>query len=415
MPIDKIDIVMFNMSRYADWQGGVENRNFHILHTLLNDERVRKIVAIDYPPFNYKRALKQWWQDIVLHGPGGRVLSKGWGHKLIALNRRSIADTGYQISDQQDLSEIPYKLFVYSDISSAWSEEIFLKKLNKQLERLDLKNIVLWSYLPTLSGMYGFCGEVCSVFDAVDNWLEHSSYLAYQDKLKMNYQTIRYKADLIFTTSPALVNFFDRAKGCWFIPNGVNLDRINQPIKLVGRDILDLPRPLIGYVGVMQEDRLDIDLIAYIARQNPDKSFVFIGPVWSGLKPIIKAKLLHLPNVYFLGYKSSLEMPAYLREFDVAIMPHLVNDFIRSTNPMKIYQYLAAGKPVVSTPAEGIDNFKDYIYSATTPQDFNQAIAAALKENSPALVEQRKHLAAEHSWQARVNSMLEKVMAYLPE
>ncbi len=408
MVIDKIDIVMFNMSRYADWQSGVENRNFHVLHTLLTNDRVRKIIAVDYPPFNYKRALKQWWRDIVLGGPQGRILSRGLWHKLTAVNGQTIAETGYSLPEIEP-KVVPYKLFVYTDVRSAWSETSFLKNFKRQLERLDLKNVVLWSYLPTMANIYGQCDEICSVFDAVDNWLEHSSYQSYQDKLKINYQTIRYKADLIFTTSPALVNFFDRAKGCYFIPNGVNLDRINQPAKLVGRDILDLPRPIIGYVGVMQQDRLDIELIAYTAKQHLDKSFVFIGPVWAGLKPVIKDKLLSLPNVYFLGYKSSLEMPAYLREFDVAIMPHLVNDFIKSTNPMKIYEYLAAGKPVVSTPAEGIDSFKDYIYSASRPEDFSQAINKALKDNNDLLINQRRQIALNHSWQNRVSDMLNKI------
>ncbi|MBU1039179.1 glycosyltransferase [Patescibacteria group bacterium] len=414
MKNDRIDVVMFNMSRYADWQTGVENRNFHVLHTLLTDARVRKIVAIDYLPFTFKRAVKQWWQDIMFGSLGGKVLSRGLWHKLTALDNKSITTTGYG-SAEAEQSEVSYKLFVYSDVSSFWSEKFFLKRLHKQLERLDLKNVVLWSYLPTMVGMYGTSSEICSVFDAVDNWLEHSAYQGYLDRLKINYQIIRYKADLIFTTSPLLVDFFDRAKGCLFVPNGVNVDRINKPLKLVGRDILDLPRPIIGYVGVIQQDRIDIDLIEYVAKQHPSKSLVFIGPVWASLKSIIKARLLPLPNVYFFGYKSSLEMPAYLREFDVAIMPHLVNDFIRSTNPMKIYEYLAAGKPIVATPAEGLNNFKEYIYSAPTPLEFSQAINQAIKENNPELVEKRRAVAAMNTWQNRVDSMMEKIINCLPE
>jgi len=407
-----VDIVMINMSRYSDWQAGVENRNFHVLHTLLNDPVVRKVVAVDYPPFSWRRALKQWWQDVVVGQVGGRVMSRSWGDRMVAVRESEIEKTGYSLSGFSS-SDITFKLFVYSSVFNIWSEKLFLKRLNKQLDRLSLKNVVLWSYTPTLTSVFGQLKESCSVFDAVDNWLEHSAYRNLVNKLKVNYQIIRYKADLIFTTSPALVEFFDRARGCRFVPNGVNLEHLNKPAKLVGRDILDLPKPIIGYVGVIQEDRIDISLIEQLAKDQPNRSFVFIGPVWSSLKQVIKDRLLVLPNIYFLGYKSSQELPAYLKQFDVAIIPHLVNDFTRSTNPMKVYEYLAVGKPVVATPAAGLELFSQEVYLAATPADFGAAINKALLENSPAEVSRRQAVVADHTWRKRVEVMLADIINYL--
>ena len=94
MPDKTIDIVMFNMSAYTDWQQGIANRNMHVLHTLLGDERVRKVVAVDYLPFTLKRAVRQWFQNI-LGGPTGQVLARGFSYKLTAVKNFEIERTGY--------------------------------------------------------------------------------------------------------------------------------------------------------------------------------------------------------------------------------------------------------------------------------------------------------------------------------
>lgn len=413
MPPRTVDIVMFNMSAYTDWQHGIANRNMHILHTLLNDERVRKIVAVDYLPFTFKRTIRQWLQN-VLGGPSGQVISRSLFYKLTALSNFEIDRTGYTFTKTNTTAaSIQHKLFVFSSVQSWRHETELYRRLNLELRRLNLKNIILWSYLPTFVGYFGVLGERLSVFDAVDNWLEHSAYIKIRDRLRVNYQTIRSQADLIFTTSQDLVKFFDRPDSCFYIPNGVDYERLVAAPRLTGRDIASLPRPIIGYIGTIQEDRVDVDLINYLARVNPQKSFVLIGGIWPGIRPQIEAKLRTLPNVYFLGRKSFLETPQYLREFDVAIIPHLQNEFNRHTNPMKLYEYLAAGKPVVATPGAGLEEFRDLIYLAAKPEDFNQALIRALSENNEELSRLRRQRAERESWHTRVNLMLEKIWSRL--
>lgn len=413
MPVDRIDIVMFNMSEYREWQSGIVNRNFYVLHTLLKDPRVRKVVAIDYLPFTWKRAVRQWFQN-VLRGPEGKIVSRGLFHRLTAVRESEIERTGYQLAGFEP-EAVTYKLFTYSDVRSVFSEYAVYRQLQHDLTRLDLKNVVLWSYLPTYGRYFGKFGEELIIFDAVDNWLEHSSYAGIRDRIKLNYQTIRYKADLIFTTSEDLVKFFDRPTGCAFVPNGAALDHIEQVPKLVDREVAGIPRPIIGYVGTMQEDRIDIDLIAYLAKANPTKSFVLVGPVWPGLKQEVETKLKNLPNVYFTGRKSFIEARMYIREFAVAMVPYLQNEFNRHANPMKVYEYLAAGKPVVATPGPGLSVLKKYIRLAATPEAFNDEMLKALDENSVSDIELRKSAAHEHSWGARVNVMLDSIFRILNE
>ncbi len=411
MAIDKIDILMLNMSAYTDWQHGIANRNMYVLHALLMDERVRKVVAVDYLPFTRKRAFRQWGQN-VLAGVEGKVLARSFLNKLTAVRGSEVERTGFKIP-RLGSDDISYDLFVYSDVRSVRREERVWRELKKELDRLDMKHVIVWSYLPTFVSHYGKFGEALNVFDAVDNWTEHSSYRKIRERLKLNYQTISAKADLIFTTSADLAKLFDRPDGVTFVPNGVYVPEIAQAPKLTGRDIAQLRRPIIGYIGTIQEDRFDVPLFKYLAEANPQKSFVLVGPVWPGIGKRVDKELRPLPNVHFLGRKSHLDRPAYLNEFAVAVIPHLQNDFNRHTNPMKLYEYLAAGKPVVTTPGGGVEAFTGAVHVASSPEDFNREILQALEEHSPEQIAARQKLAAEHSWERRVNVMLDQVFAKL--
>jgi len=407
---EKIDVIMFNMSAYSEWQQGYVNRNSHILHEFLRDPRIRKIVAVDYLPFTFKRALKVWLQD-VLHWPRGKKMSGRLFSRLTAVANSEINKTVYKVGGFDN--EVSYKLFVYSTALSCFSESLAMKDLAQALQKLNLKNIVVWSYLP----IFGKCLEVVpsrlKVFDAVDNWLNHSAYQKILPRLKKNYAAIGQTADLIFTTSQDMVDFFEHRPDCYYLPNGIRWHHFKDLPKLVGRDIATLPKPVIGYVGIIQQDRIDLDLIAYLAETNPKKSFAFVGPVWPNFKKRVKEKLGQLNNVYWLGRKHYWEVPAYISKFDVAIVPHLVNEFGKHTSLLKVLEYLACGKPVVSTPTAGTGAFKTVIKLADTPVKFNQALLDALESNTERDQERRRHTAAQHTWAKRAQFMLDKVFAKL--
>ncbi len=408
--INKIDIVMFNMSAYSEWQQGYVNRNSHILHGLLADNRVRKIVAIDYWPFTFKRALKIWLQD-VLHWPGGQKMSGNLFSRLTALSNQEINKTIYGGLEKND--NIDYKLFVYSTILPWRNEQRALDALLGHLKKLNLKNVVLWSYLPTFVRYFSSFPAKLKVFDAVDNWLKHSAYHKVYNRLLLNYQTIRHQADLIFTTSEEMARYFDRQQDIYYVPNGIRSEHFEQIPKLVGRDIAQLPRPIIGYVGIIQQDRIDLDLIGYLAKHNPRKSLVFVGPVWSNYKKQVAEKLSSYPNIYWLGQKHYSEVPSYINQFDVAIVPHLVNEFGKHTSLLKVFEYLACGKPVVATPTAGTEVFKQVISLAAEPEQFNQAVLRALSSNNDKKIEQRRKVASQHTWQNRINFMLDKIFEKL--
>ena len=282
------------------------------------------------------------------------------------------------------------------------------------LKRLDMNgNLVVWSYNPLYTGFFRAFGQRLDVFDTVDNWMTHSSHKHHKELLATNYKKISHEADVIFTVSENLVDFyktFHRVKDVFHIPNGVDLD-IFQKTTLEAKfseAFKKIPHPRLGYLGSITQDRVDIDLIAYIAKNNPDKSVVLAGPVWKGLRHEVQRKLLWCHNVSMLGRIPYQQTPAVMDQFDVCLNPHQFSNFIRYTDPMKIYEYLALGKPVVSSANEGLEKYQDLIYLCSTRRDFHDKIKLALHEDDPhRLCSMRMQWASQNSYQSRVDQMIE--------
>lgn len=380
----KLNIVMFNMSSHSEWQQGVQNRNYHILQALLNSERVNKIVAIDYLPHTFKRAIRNYKENIA-------------------------ANLGYKVLEKRLLSKawaISDRLVVYSSVMSRFSGKRFYQQLNNFLHKsLGLEDYLVWSFFPLEVGYFKELKPKLFVFDAVDNWQEHPAYFKFKAKLKANYEIINAEADLIFTVAEALKQLFFHQEKVHWLPNGVDVKHYQQKYSLINRDIGNLTKLIIGYVGTVQE-RFDADLLKYLAQTNQDKNFVIIGPVWL---PVIQEKLATCANVYFLGRKSYGEVPMYIQQFTVGIIPHQVDEFIKFTDPMKVYEYLACAKPVVATAVSGLEPFKDLVAVADSYAQFNQLLNEAIKQDNGKLRTKRLSAAREHSWLKRVERMLELV------
>lgn len=375
---------MINMSSYAEWQHGVSNRNYHVLQELLLLESVQRVIAVDYPPLTWKRAaraLKESWINGV---PGATTVKGGMIEHLVKVNER---------------------LLLYSNVEYFFRPRKFVSRLRETLQPLKLDDVIVWSFFPPIMPWLADLGQKLTIFDAVDNWGDHASYERFRPLLKRSYDFIKKNADVIFTVSENLQALFDHQPNVFWVPNGVDIKHYHQPQTLINRDIADLPRPIIGYIGVVQE-RVDIELISFIARKHPTKSIVIVGPVWHSDD---ERTLRQLPNIHLLGYKSYEEAPSYIQQFDVGIIPHRQSDFSASTNPMKLYEYLACGKPVVATKGSGAEIFGDMVYIADNAEDFNRKLYLALEENSEARIQERRRAVEAYSWNAVVKQMLDIV------
>jgi glycosyltransferase involved in cell wall biosynthesis len=161
-------------------------------------------------------------------------------------------------------------------------------------------------------------------------------------------------------------------------------------------DVSGIPRHIIGYTGALTTIRLDPGILIYVAKERPDWHLVLVGPEDAVFQ---NSELHQLSNVHFFGRKDPEELPGYVKAFDVAINPQILNPITDVNYPLKIDEYLAMGKPVVATKTTFMAYFKDYACLASTYQEWIQCIEKTLPETSGECIARRKALASEHSWE----------------
>jgi glycosyltransferase involved in cell wall biosynthesis len=167
-------------------------------------------------------------------------------------------------------------------------------------------------------------------------------------------------------------------------------------------------KKIIGFTGSI-EYRSDFILLKKIAIAHPDKILFFVGPI--GTDEHIREELDQMPNVVFAGPRKLTELPPYLQYFDCVIIPYRKTVLTKSIYPLKINEYLAAGKPVIATHfSEDIYSFKDVAYIVDTDEEFIRAIDKAIEEDSPALREKRLQVAEQNTWAVRVKQFWDIVM-----
>lgn len=172
----------------------------------------------------------------------------------------------------------------------------------------------------------------------------------------------------------------------------------------IPEDLHSIRRPIIGYVGSMYE-WIDYDLVHRLAGQRPEWSFVFIGP---GRVRLLD-KLSSLPNVHFLGARQYAQVPNYLHSFEVAWIPFRYHDVTLKASPIKFYEYLAAGRPTVSTKLPDLEQFSSVAHLASTSDEFMEAITYALDDDTVERRAARMAVARQHSWDARFEDMLQLI------
>jgi len=214
--------------------------------------------------------------------------------------------------------------------------------------------------------------------------------------------------DLVLVTSPTLVEPMSvYNKNVKILANDVvDFEFFNKDLRMPPPEELEsLRRPLIGYVGNLSRFKQDFDLIENISTRLPDWSFVIIGPCMVDVKDY--SDLPHNNNIIYLGSRMHEEVPRYVAAFDVGIIPNKNNLYNQHSFPMKFFEYLALGKPVVATDMPALKPYEKYVYIAKNPDDFVNYLKLALKEDSPGKQKERIQFAAAHSWQDRGPKILD--------
>jgi glycosyltransferase involved in cell wall biosynthesis len=165
-----------------------------------------------------------------------------------------------------------------------------------------------------------------------------------------------------------------------------------------------LPGPRIVFVGAIQAHSVDVPLVAELAAERPGWSFAFVGPVGTGDPGTDISAMTAMPNVHLLGPRRYEELPAVLRGADAAMLPYLTGGFMRSVFPMKTYEYLASGRPVVTTPLPALSELAD-VARAATGADFADRLDEVMAADTPEERRRRSAAVQSHSFEARVEQI----------
>lgn len=239
---------------------------------------------------------------------------------------------------------------------------------------------------------------VYDCFDLMPAFLNAGERIASEEKRLIQF------ASLITCSSQNLVNHVKSIaphKPISLIRNGVHWERFQNVSKIPPQlDIISRPR--IGFVGSISY-WVNVELIVEAAKQCPKWHFVLIGPV--------RTFITHLPNVHLLSPVRPEEVHYYIHGFDIGIIPFYDMPLTRCVNPLKLYEYLACGKPVVATPYGDFGDVEQWVYFAHNSKEFVDAINKALKEDCPKLQDQRREAARLSSWKERARQFFTVIQA----
>jgi glycosyltransferase involved in cell wall biosynthesis len=297
----------------------------------------------------------------------------------------------------------------------AAADQAQFEQLNRFFDDNSVTNYVFWYYTPMALNKSRHFKPALTVYDCMD---ELAQFKFAPPELRQREQELFERADLVFTGGQRIYEAKrEQHADAHSFPSSIDKQHFGQarnPSLAEPADQADIAHPRIGFFGVVDE-RLDIDLLGQLATNHPEWQFVIIGPVVK----IDPNSLPHNSNIHYLGGKNYQELPAYLRGWDVATLLFARNESTEFISPTKTPEYLAAGRPVVSTSIR--DVVRPYgdlnlVQIADDPQEFGQAITRALEQGKDADWRTRTddYLATiswDLTWQNMVNLMQDRLAA----
>lgn len=277
--------------------------------------------------------------------------------------------------------------------------------VRRALRKVGIEKYLSWFVVPHPGFMAQHLGEALCVFYCIDDYAAHPgvdmALIAKRD------EDLSRRADLLFVAPPALLES-KRAlnPATVFSPHGVDVDLFKRAadaateVPLAARS---LQHPVIGYIGSIHE-WIDLELIEWLGRERPAWSFLLVGHAATDV-----SALRALPNVHLVGPQPYSTLPAWAKAFDAAIIPYRMNRQVANANPLKLREYLATGKPVVSVRNPEIEKFSQWVRIADDHAGFLEALDQALAADTPESADARIASVADQTWDSRVQAVLERV------
>ncbi|KPK69891.1 hypothetical protein AMJ82_04305 [candidate division TA06 bacterium SM23_40] len=273
-------------------------------------------------------------------------------------------------------------------------------RLAQLVGRLGFRGSVLWITTPLGRPYIGHLDERIVCFDCLDDYA--SFEYPYLRREMEGVDELARRADFVVATARGLYDQCRRTNPhTYLLPNAADVDHFSAPAGSPPLDIANIPRPIVGYVGSVFE-WIDLELLEVLARTHPEWSFVLVGPE----RHADTSRLSRLGNGYALGERPYGLIPQYVHSFDVCLVPFKITPVTERTNPVKVFEYLAAGRPVVATRLPELESFRPHVRLALGADEFAQQIRRALAEQGEEEREARRRFAAANTWDDRVESAM---------
>jgi teichuronic acid biosynthesis glycosyltransferase TuaH len=301
----------------------------------------------------------------------------------------------------------PLKLFPNTlALGRRLNETIARRQIKKAAARLKMDKPLLWLNPHSAVHMAGRMNESAVVYDITDDWISPIQSEPMRRLITAQDAALCRRADAVIVCSDKLREMKQGlTRRLALIPNGVETEHYSAVLKpgQVPDAATAWNSPVFGYTGTIHPERVDVDLVLTLSRSFPGGTVALVGP--DLLSSADRARLDTAGNVVRTGPVPYHNLPDYMRAFDVCITPHCMSTFTESLNPIKLWEYLAGGKPVVSTNVAGFRDYPALVHLSNTPNEFVAACRAALEE--PASGGQaRQSEAQKHTWEARVSDVI---------
>ena len=285
------------------------------------------------------------------------------------------------------------------------SQRFLAVMLKPVMKKIKMKMPLLWLSYPKNYRLSNYINYTLLCYDCVD---EHSFYHLKKNFFVENLEnSLIKKSDFVFASSKKLYNKVRSInENSHFVPNGVDNDFLNFPDKTpekINNFFNGLKKPVIGYIGALN-NWVDYELFEKIISMKSEWSFVIIGPVIPGNEAKF-SKIRRKNNVFYVGSKKHFELPFYLCNFDLCIIVYRLNELTESILPIKIFEYFAYGKPVVSTKLPELNEFYGLIQFASSSEEFVEKMEFYLDNITSELIEQMKYTARTNVWKNKIKKI----------
>jgi glycosyltransferase involved in cell wall biosynthesis len=330
------------------------------------------------------------------------------GYRAPTASRRDMSRAFTKLKlASQPIREVEPNLFVLNPLvvpayGTPWMSNVNRWLLRAQVRRamrkLGFGRPVNFVFTPTAGVVAGSLDETMVIYYCVDEFTAFHDVPARMVQLE---EDLCRRADLVVCSAQRLLERKrDKNPNTVLIRHGVDYDHFRKaldPATEIPAEIANLPRPVLGYFGLMAKDWIDLDLLVQVARHFSGGSLVLLGKVTMDLSP-----LTALPNVHLLGRKPFATLPAYSKGFDVGLNPFPISEVTLNANPLKVREYLAAGLPVVSTRIPEVEVLGQCVIAGDA-QEFIRGIETVLEHPGPDA--RRSDTMRGESWQARVEEL----------